>query len=269
MKAAIIVTLMGSEIMAGTPDIAEIIRDRAIANGVDPDTLLQIGRVESGLNPDSANPASSARGLFQQTTGNWKQYGNGGDPHDPYASADAGARFLSNNQRLLQSAGLEATPGALYLSHFAGPGGALKVLRADPSAPVSSVLDPAAVKANPFLAKMTVADLQAWADRKMGGGGAAALAVAPDRAAGGMQVAANAPSVASSPGLGAPGTDPAASELSPELMAQLNAVKTMLAKQQQPLEPVQMQPLPDHAAQAKAARRARIVQSAISGSQTA
>jgi hypothetical protein len=45
----------------------------------------------------------------------------------------------------------------------------VKVMQADPNAPVESVLGAAVVKANPFLRGMTVAGLQAWADRKMGG----------------------------------------------------------------------------------------------------
>jgi hypothetical protein len=64
---------------------------------------------------------------------------------------------------------LPVNPGTQYLAHFAGPQGAVKVLSADPNAPVSSILGDAAVKANPFLQGMTAADLQAWASRKMGG----------------------------------------------------------------------------------------------------
>jgi len=241
--------------MADSTDVSTIIRERALANGVDPDTLTQIARVESGLNPSSANPASSARGLFQQTTGNWKQYGNGADPLDPVASADAGARFMSNNQRLLSSAGIDPTPGALYLSHFAGPGGALKVLRSDPTASVADLLGPDAVKANPFLAKMSAGDLQAWANSKMSG-------TAPVRTAS-----------AASPGAGSPAAVPAATDgaaaadqnaLTPELMAQLQGIPAMLAKQQQAaqLEPSpQLQPMADPAAQA----RMRIVQRALAG----
>ena len=241
-----------------TVDIPAIIRERALANGVDPDTLTQIARVESGLDPSSANPASSARGLFQHTTGNWKQYGNGADPLDPVASADAGARFMSNNQRLLSSAGIDPTPGALYLSHFAGPGGALKVLRSDPTASAADLLGPDAVKANPFLAKMSAGDLQAWANSKMSGG-------APVRTASATPAGSGATSGAPAAG-GIPDTSgaPAADQnsLTPELMAQLQGIPTMLAKQGAPLEPSpQLQPMADPAA----AARTRIVQRALAG----
>ena len=249
--------------MADSPvDIPAIIRERALANGVDPDALHRIAEVESQLNPSSANPASSARGLFQFTTGRdgrggtWAQYGNGADPLDPVASADAGARFMSNNQRLLSSAGIEPTPGALYLSHFAGPGGALKVLRSDPTASAADLLGPDAVKANPFLAKMSAGDLQSWANSKMSGGAPVRTASAASPG-GGATAAGGVPDT-----IGTPAADPNA--LTPELMAQLQGIPTMLAKQQQDaqLQPSpQLQPMADPAA----AARTRIVQRALAG----
>ena len=245
-------------------DIPAIIRERALANGVDPDALHRIAEVESQLNPSSANPASSARGLFQFTTGRdgrggtWAQYGNGADPLDPVASADAGARFMSNNQRLLSSAGIEPTPGALYLSHFAGPGGALKVLRSDPTASAADLLGPDAVKANPFLAKMSAGDLQSWANSKMSGSALIRTASATNPGGG---ATAGAPAAGGIPDTsGAPAADQ--NSLTPELMAQLQGIPTMLAKQGAPLEPSpQLQPMADPAA----AARTRIVQRALAG----
>src|ERR1035437_5185576 len=239
-------------------DIPAIIRERALANGVDPDTLTQIGRVESGLDPSNANPASSAKGLCQFTGKTWNQYGNGADGLNPVASADAGARFMSNNQRLLSSAGIEPTPGALYLSHFAGPGGALKVLRSDPTASAADLLGPDAVKANPFLAKMSAGDLQSWANSKMSGSAPIRTASATNPGGG---ATAGAPAAGGIPDTsGAPAADQ--NSLTPELMAQLQGIPTMLAKQGAPLEPSpQLQPMADPAA----AARTRIVQRALAG----
>jgi hypothetical protein len=79
------------------------------------------------------------------------------------------AAYAADNGAILSKAGLPVTPGSTYLAHFAGPQGAVKVLSADPSTPVGDVLGAGAVNANPFLRGMTVGDLQAWADRKMGG----------------------------------------------------------------------------------------------------
>lgn len=150
-------------------DVSQIIQDAATANGVDPAILAQIAQVESGGNPSAAASGSSAKGLFQFTNPTWQQYGKGADPLDPAANADAGARFLKDNSTGLASAGIEASPGNIYLAHFSGLGGAKKVLSADPTAPVASVLGDDAVSANPFLKNMTVADLRNWADRKMAG----------------------------------------------------------------------------------------------------
>jgi hypothetical protein len=88
--------------------------------------------------------------------------------NDPVLAPQMTAAYAADNQGILAKAGLPVTPGTTYLAHFAGPGGAVKVLQADPSAPVESILGSAAVKANPFLKGMTAQGLQAWAARKMG-----------------------------------------------------------------------------------------------------
>lgn len=153
-----------------SPDeISALIRDRATAHGVDPDALVRIAQIESGLNPSVQAKTSSATGLFQFISPTWGRYGAGADPRDPNANADAGARFTRDNIKALTSAGIQVTPGSTYLAHFAGPQGAVNVLKADPSSSVESVLGANVVKANPFLRGMTIADMRGWADRKMGG----------------------------------------------------------------------------------------------------
>ncbi len=149
--------------------ISALIRERAIAHGVDPDALVRIAQSESSLNPDAAARTSSAKGLFQFIAPTWQQYGGNANPLDPAANADAGARFTRDNIKALTGAGIQVTPGSTYLAHFAGPQGAVNVLKADPSASVESVLGANVVKANPFLRGMTIADMRGWADRKMGG----------------------------------------------------------------------------------------------------
>lgn len=107
---------------------------------------------------------------------------------DPALSQQATAAYAADNQAFLAKNGLPVTPGTTYLAHFAGPEGAAKILQADPNAPVSSILSPNAVKANPFLQNMTAQGLRAWAASKMGTtvpqsgvqtGGAPAPAIAP------------------------------------------------------------------------------------------
>ena len=137
---------------------------------------------ESGGNPNAQNPNSSAGGLGQFIDATWLSMMAKHRPdihgtpeqllalkNDPALSREMTAAYAADNGKILTGAGYEASPGNTYLAHFAGPQGAVKVLSADPNAPVSAILGAAAVKANPFLQGMTAADLQAWAARKMGG----------------------------------------------------------------------------------------------------
>jgi hypothetical protein len=140
--------------------------------------------VESGGNPNATNPNSSASGLGQFIDSTWLSTIKQARPDlaqgksdsellalktDPDLSRQMTEAYANQNQAILSKAGVPVTPGSTYLAHFAGPGGAVKVLQADPNAPVETILGEAAVKANPFLRGMTASGLQAWADRKMGG----------------------------------------------------------------------------------------------------
>lgn len=140
--------------------------------------------VESGGNPNARNPNSSASGLGQFIDSTFLATFKAARPDlaagksdeeilalktDPQISREMTEAYANQNQAILSKAGVPVTPGSTYLAHFAGPGGAVKVLQSDPNAPVESVLGAAAVQANPFLRGMTVQGLQAWADKKMGG----------------------------------------------------------------------------------------------------
>jgi len=138
---------------------------------------------ESGGNPLATNPRSSAMGAGQFIASTWldmirryrpdlAQGKSDGDllalRANPILSRQMTDAYAQENGTKLSAAGFEANPGNTYLAHFAGPGGAVKVLQADPGTPVGQVLGDAAMKANPFLANMTAGDLRAWANRKMG-----------------------------------------------------------------------------------------------------
>lgn len=141
--------------------------------------------VESGGNPNARNPRSTATGLGQFIESTWLATLTKHRPDlitgktkeellalrtDPALSKEMTAAHASDNAGILSGAGLPTSPGAVYLAHFAGPQGAVKVMQSDPSAPVGGILGDKVVQANPFLANMTAGDLQAWADKKMGGG---------------------------------------------------------------------------------------------------
>lgn len=206
----------------------------------------QIIGVESGGNPNARNPRSSASGLGQFIDSTWLSTLARHRPDltegksreellalksDPDLSREMTAAYAADNAGILSRAGLPVTPGSTYLAHFAGPQGAVGILNADPSAPVSSILTPAAVRANPFLQGMSAADLRAWADRKMGGGGAVEP-VQPGGAASSRPVEA---AEANNSGLTEVPTDPQAGAAAPS-----SGIDSLLAMLNQPAEPAQM-----------------------------
>lgn len=206
----------------------------------------QIIGVESGGDPNARNSRSSASGLGQFIDSTWLSTLARHRPDlaegksreellalksDPDLSREMTVAYAADNAGILSRAGLPVTPGSTYLAHFAGPQGAVGILNADPSAPVSSILTPAAVRANPFLQGMSAADLRAWADRKMGGGGA----VEPVQPGGAAPSRSVETAEASSPALTEAPTDPQAGAAAPS-----SGIDSLLAMLNQPAEPAQM-----------------------------
>ena len=138
---------------------------------------------ESGGNPNSQDPNSSASGPAGFINSTWLSTIKAARPDlaegksdqellslksDPVLAPQMAEYYGNQNGAFLQKNGLPVTDGTKYLAHFAGPGGAVKILQADPSASASDILGPKVLKANPFLQGMTAQDLQAWAAKKAG-----------------------------------------------------------------------------------------------------
>jgi hypothetical protein len=88
---------------------------------------------------------------------------------DPTLPQDMTAQYAQENQAALASKGLPVTPGTTYLSHFLGPGGAQKILTADPGADAAGILGNTVISANPFLRGMNAGQVAQWAEGKMQG----------------------------------------------------------------------------------------------------
>ena len=126
---------------------------------------------------------SSAFGLFQFTKGTFEGlaknakegsalYGKTFDDYkkDTNLQREAMNLLMDQNAAKLSSRGLGTSDANMYLAHFLGAGGAAKALGAGPSALLTDVMSQEQLDANPSLKSMkTVADLQAWAEKKMGG----------------------------------------------------------------------------------------------------
>ncbi|MBC7906485.1 MAG: transglycosylase SLT domain-containing protein [Rhodospirillaceae bacterium] len=144
--------------------VAGHIRDAAETTGVPFEFLLAQANQESRLNPNAKSTRSSAMGLFQFTAGTWlemvkkhgaehglEQYADaitrGSDGRwtvkdkdlkkeildlrrDPKLSALMAGEYAKDNEQVLENKlGRQVSTHDLYLAHFLGAGGALKVLK--------------------------------------------------------------------------------------------------------------------------------------------
>ncbi len=152
--------------------------------GVDPALMATMASIESGYRATVKAGTSSATGLYQFIKGTWDgmlkkygaKYGIAPDtpPSDPRANALMGAEFLKENSAALEKAlNRKPTDTDLYLAHFMGAGGAIKLLKGDPNA-IAAQLNPEAAKANKSIfyadgRARTLAEVYAEIDRRVRG----------------------------------------------------------------------------------------------------
>jgi hypothetical protein len=148
------------------------------------------GRNIANQSGPGGQATSSAFGIAQFTKGTFEGlagkagkenplYGKTWDDYksDTNLQREALNQLMDTNRQYLEKQKVSTSDAAIYLAHFLGPNGAVKVLSQPDSAPLASVISPSQMEANPMLQKMsTVADIKAWADKKMGGGGFASAA---------------------------------------------------------------------------------------------
>ncbi len=178
----------GAQALAAVPRVSRETLNRAtsISSGVVPGDARSVMKsriktVESSGSNVARNPNSTALGPYQFLKGTWSRlyrsrYGDTGKSAAEIAALRTDPRIneilmddlMAHNEASLRGAGIAPTAGNLYLAHFAGDAGARKLHRS-PNASAREVLGDAVVDANPFLARMTGADVINWAARKMGG----------------------------------------------------------------------------------------------------
>lgn len=128
--------------------------------GVDRSLMYAMAKQESGFNPNAAAKTSSAKGLYQFIKGTWsdmvKKYGSKypilkeKGPEDSYANALAGALFIKENSDYLAKSKIPINATTVYAAHFLGPGGAKKLLTADPNTNAVDLM-PQAAQSNDFI----------------------------------------------------------------------------------------------------------------------
>ena len=142
------------------------------------DYFARLAQIESSNNPNARAGTSSATGLYQMTRGtfnnlqkskpwlantSWEDHAS-----NPVLQKQFAKELTSQNQAALQKSGYEANPLNLYLAHFAGSGGANKLLSADPNMTLAQVLGEQVGRANPSLANKSVGELKNMFAKKLG-----------------------------------------------------------------------------------------------------
>ena len=109
---------------------------RYAEEGLNPAVGMAIAQIESQWNPNATNKkGSGAAGLMQFMPNTAKEFRI--NPYDPYQSIEASIRYLKQ----ARARGIDiSNPGHAYLAWQQGAGGAKKLLSANQSAPIESVL---------------------------------------------------------------------------------------------------------------------------------
>ncbi|MDN7356316.1 hypothetical protein [Acetobacter senegalensis] len=177
------VSPVATALVSPSTPVGQVAQQGAL-DAITQNVMDHLKRAESGGRIDAKNPNSSASGPYQiinstaegirrnhpelGLTPGWQT-----DPNQVEIGAKAG---VQDNLTALLAKGIHPTEGQIYQSWFTNPRQTSQIAQADPNAPISSILTPAQIRANPFLSNMTVGDFGNWSAQKMGQTGATAPA---------------------------------------------------------------------------------------------
>jgi hypothetical protein len=141
------------------------IPNRSGPGGTPTSSAFGIGQMLKGTFEGLASKAKPDNALYGKTFENYKQ--------DVNLQKEALKQYTAISKKQLEDAGIAATDSALYMAHFLGPEGAIRLLKSNESTALSKAVseESMAANANVFGKLGTVGDLKKWADTKMGGGG--------------------------------------------------------------------------------------------------
>ena len=162
-----------------------------IMEAVDPNYAQKVSGVESGGRSTAVNKLSGATGTYQMMPDTFKGLVAKAKPGDPLYGASweqhrknpklqqaAFDALSAENENALIRAGIEPNDTNKYVAHFLGAPKAAKVLQ-DPNAKLGDYLSPTVFKQNPNIKpNMTVSDMTAQFDRKLGNTPAATTDIA-------------------------------------------------------------------------------------------
>ena len=152
------------------------------AGGAIDQFVRRIIMIESANRCNARNPLSTAVGLGQFIESTWMTTIRLHRPDllagrsrrevlDMRTNCDLAramtAAFTNDNAAVIRKAGHSVTPGNLYLAHFLGVGGAIKVLGSQQNRQIAEVFGQSHVRANPFEQGKTTGYLVSWAAKKM------------------------------------------------------------------------------------------------------
>ena len=152
------------------------------SGGVVDQFVHRIITIESANRCNARNPLSTAVGLGQFIEGTWMTMLRIHRPDllagrtrqqaldlrlDCNVSRAMTTAFTRDNAAVIRQTGHNVTPGNLYLAHFLGVGGAVKILGGNQGALISDVFGASHVRANPFEVGKSLGYLVGWAAKKM------------------------------------------------------------------------------------------------------